>query len=96
MLDSGPERMPLAVRQRLRQRPPVPSTSIYSRDDGVVRWQQCVDHDGGDCEHIEVPGVRHEDLPSHPQVLEIITHRLAQPEGQWRPFAAEDRAPLHA
>lgn len=96
MLDSGPERMPLAVRQRLRQRPPVPSTSIYSRDDGVVRWQQCVDHDGTDCEHIEVPGARHDELASHPRVLEIVTHRLAQPEDEWRPFEAAERAALHA
>lgn len=96
MLDRGPERMPLAVRQRLRQRPPVPSTSIYSRDDGVVRWQQCVDHDGTDCEHIEVSSVRHEDLAGHPQVLEIVTHRLAQPEDDWVPFQAADRAALHA
>lgn len=96
MLDSGPERMPLAVRQRLRQRPPVPSTSVYSRDDGLVRWQQCVDHDGTDCEHVEVAGVRHDELAGHPQVLEVVTHRLAQPEDQWRPFAAADRAALHA
>ena len=26
----------------LRQRPPVPCTSLYSKDDGLVRWQQCV------------------------------------------------------
>lgn len=97
MLDSGPERMPLAVRQRLRQRPPVPSTSIYSRDDGLVRWQQCVDHDSADCEHIEVAGVPHEELATHPQVLEIVTHRLAQPEDEWQPFAATGRAAaLHA
>ena len=97
MLDSGPERMPLAVRQRLRQRPPVPCTSIYSRDDGVVRWQQCADHDGTDCEHIELAGIPHEELATHPQVLEIVTHRLAQPEDVWQPFAATGRASaLHA
>jgi pimeloyl-ACP methyl ester carboxylesterase len=96
MLDSGPERMPLAVRQRLRQRPPVPCTSIYSRDDGVVRWQQCTDHDSADCEHVEVAGVSHEDLATHPQVLEIVTHRLAQPEDAWQPFATAGQPTLHA
>jgi len=25
-------------------------------------------------------------MPSHPKVLEVITHRLAQPAGEWRPF----------
>jgi len=96
MLDSGPERMPLVVRQRLRQRPPVPCTSLYSRDDGLVRWQQCVDHDTAESEHIEIPGAAHEELAMHPLALEVITHRLAQPDGQWRPFAAKERPPLHA
>ncbi|GAC1536153.1 MAG: alpha/beta hydrolase [Ramlibacter sp.] len=96
LLDSGPERMPLVVRQRLRQRPPVPTTSVYSRDDDVVRWQQCVDHDSADSEHIGIAGARHDELASHPRALEVITHRLAQPEDEWRPFAAADWAPLHA
>jgi hypothetical protein len=97
MLDSGPERMPLVVRQRLRQRPPVPCTSLYSKDDGLVRWQQCVDHDSADYEHIEIAGATHDDLAMHPLALEVITHRLAQPEDQWRPFAVQDnRSALHA
>ena len=33
-------------------------------------------------------GATHRGLPAHPKVLEAITHRLAQPEGQWRPFHA--------
>lgn len=91
LLDAGPERMPLATRLRLRQRPPVPVTSIYSRDDGVVRWQQCVETETAESENVELSGVRHEELPMHPEALEVITHRLAQPEGRWRPFAAAGR-----
>lgn len=87
MLD-GEERLPLAVRHRLRQCPPVPFTSIYSRDDGVVRWELCVEKECPQSENIELSGVRHEDLVSHPKALEVITHRLAQPEGEWKPFAA--------
>ena len=88
LLDAGPERMPLSMRTRLRQRPPVPVTSIYSKDDGVVRWEQCVETETAESENIEVAGVRHEELPMHPKALEAITHRLAQPDGQWRPFEA--------
>lgn len=88
MLDCGPERMPLAVRTRLRQRPPVPCTSIYSRDDGVVRWEQCVGMESADSENIELSGVRHEALHTHPRALEVITQRLAQPEGEWKRFEA--------
>ncbi|NUR22286.1 MAG: hypothetical protein HOQ08_05230, partial [Frateuria sp.] len=49
------------------------------------------------CEHIELAGIPHEELATHPQVLEIVTHRLAQPEDVWQPFAATGRASaLHA
>ncbi len=88
LLDAGPDRMPLSIRTRLRQRPPVPVTSIYSKDDGVVRWEQCVETETAESENIELPGARHEELPMHPKALEAITHRLAQPDGQWRPFEA--------
>lgn len=86
LLDAGPERMPLAMRTRLRQRPPVPVTSIYSKDDGVVHWTQCLETETAESENIEVPGARHDELPMHPRALEAITHRLAQPEGRWAPF----------
>lgn len=87
-LDAGPERMTLAMRTRLRQRPPVPVTSIYSKDDGVVHWRQCLETETAASENIEVPGASHDELPMHPRALEAITHRLAQPDGRWRPFAA--------
>jgi pimeloyl-ACP methyl ester carboxylesterase len=91
LLDGGPERMPLAVRHRLRQCPPVPCTSIYSRDDGVVQWEQCVEKEAAHTENIELAGVRHEQLAAHPRTLEVVSHRLAQPEGQWKPFGGGSR-----
>lgn len=87
VLDSGGQRLPLAVRNRLRQCPPVPFTSIYSKADGVVHWQQCVEKETAESENVEIQGASHSELPTHPQALEVITQRLAQPEGQWRPFA---------
>ena len=36
-------------------------------------------------------GVRHEELATHPKALEVITHRLAQPEGTWKPYEATRR-----
>jgi len=86
MLEQGPDRLPLAVRTRLRQCPPVPWTSIFSRDDGVVRPEQCVGPESPEGENIEVDGATHDQLASHPVVLEVVTHRLAQPEGSWKPF----------
>lgn len=88
VLEAGAQRMPLAVRQRLRQCPPVPFSSLYSRDDGLVRWEQCLEKETPETENIEIAGASHYELPQHPRALEVITHRLAQPEGQWRPFGS--------
>ena len=88
LLDAGPERMPLALRNALRQQPPVPCTALYSKDDGVVHWEQCVERETAETENIELPGARHEELATHPRALEVITHRLAQPEGSWKPYEA--------
>jgi pimeloyl-ACP methyl ester carboxylesterase len=69
----------------LRVAPPVPTTSIYSRTDGIVAWQCCVQEPGPQAENIEV-GASHIGLCFNPAVLYAIADRLAQPEGDWRPF----------
>ena len=63
----------------------VPSTAIYSRTDGVVRWYTCIERAGELRENIEVRG-SHSGLGWNPAVLVAIGDRLAQPEGTWRPF----------
>jgi len=68
---------------------PVPSTSIYTRTDGVVRWHACIDRTGPNHENIEVRGT-HSGLPVNLAVLYAVTNRLAQPADEWQPF----RAPL--
>jgi hypothetical protein len=88
VLESGYGRLAVNLRHRLSQRPPVPSTSIYSKSDGLVPWQLSVEREAADTENIEVERVNHRNLASHPKVLEVITNRLAQPEGEWRPFSA--------
>jgi hypothetical protein len=88
VLESGYGNMAVNIRHRLRQRPPVPYTSIYSKTDGLVPWELCVETESPESENIEVEGATHRGLPAHPKVLEAITHRLAQPEGEWRPFNA--------
>jgi len=80
--------MDAALVRRMRQRPPVPCTSIYSTDDSVVPWELCVESDAPDAENIALPGVGHFELPVHPRALEAISRRLAQPEDDWRPLDA--------
>jgi pimeloyl-ACP methyl ester carboxylesterase len=79
---------------RLSTAPEVPTTSIYSRSDGVVDWQACL-HDGkqGQTEDIEVDS-SHFGLGWNPEVLSIIADRLARrrksgPPAAWARRRAE-------
>jgi pimeloyl-ACP methyl ester carboxylesterase len=67
--------------------PPVPTTSIYSRTDGIVAWQCSVQAAGQrtDTENIEVEA-SHIGLGFNPTVLYAVADRLAQAEGKWKPF----------
>jgi pimeloyl-ACP methyl ester carboxylesterase len=70
----------------LRKPPPLPTTSIYSRSDGVVAWQCCVEQAGAMAENIEVES-SHLGLGLNPLAWYAIADRLAQPLGRWKPFA---------
>lgn len=69
----------------LKQRPPVPTTSIFSRTDGVVAWQCCVEEETESSENIEVHA-SHVGMGANPSTLFAIADRLAQAEGQWQRF----------
>ena len=73
------------VNEQLRQPPPVPTTSIYSRSDGVVNWQCSIQTEGPMAENIEVHA-SHAGLGVNASALYAIGDRLAQAEGAWRPF----------
>ena len=72
-------------REEIERSPPVPTTSIFSRTDGVVAWQCSVEREAAYVENIEVEA-SHIGLGVHPAVLYAIADRLAQPEGAWRRF----------
>jgi hypothetical protein len=73
---------------RIRQSLPVPSTAIYSRSDGVVAWETCIQEaPDATSENVEVFG-SHGGLGFNVQVLHVIAHRLAQPVGAWRRMLA--------
>ena len=85
LLGGDTSRLTAELQQRLRQRPPVPTTSIYSESDGLVCWRGCLEKPGPDVENIAV-NASHLGMTSHPDVLRIVAERLAQPEGKWRAF----------
>jgi pimeloyl-ACP methyl ester carboxylesterase len=72
--------------------PPVPTTSIYSRSDGIVAWQGSIQEPHhAQTENIEVVA-SHIGLGLNPSAWWAVADRLAQPAGQWRPF---DRTGLY-
>jgi pimeloyl-ACP methyl ester carboxylesterase len=71
--------------ERRKKPPPVPSTAIYSRSDGVVHWRCSQEGDGPQAESVEVFG-SHFGLAFNPAVMRVIADRLAQPEGEWKPY----------
>lgn len=66
--------------------PPVPTTAIFSRTDGICAWQGCIEKPGAQVENIEVQGASHCGMGHHPAIVYAVADRLAQPEGEWKPF----------
>ena len=92
MMGGNTSQITPGMQQRLRARPPVPTTSIYSKSDGVVCWRGCLEARGAQVENVAVDA-SHLGMPTHPEVLRIIADRLAQAEGSWRPYRRKP-APL--
>ena len=68
--------------------PPVPTTSFFSRTDGVVAWQASIQKPcqvNPHTENIEVLA-SHVGLGVNPSAWWAVADRLAQPAGQWTPF----------
>jgi alpha-beta hydrolase superfamily lysophospholipase len=74
-----------ALRERLSAPLAVPTTSIYSRSDGIAAWRSCLVEAGPLSENIEVES-SHLGIGHHPVVLLTIADRLAQKEEAWKPF----------
>jgi pimeloyl-ACP methyl ester carboxylesterase len=65
---------------------PVPTTSIYSRTDGVVNWKTCLLRPSDTAENIEIYFASHIGLGVNPAALWAVADRLAQNEDQFEQF----------
>jgi dienelactone hydrolase len=74
------------LRQAISGDLPVPTTSIYSRSDGIVNWRTCLLRPSQTAENIEVHLASHVGLGVNPAALWAVADRLAQGEGQFRQF----------
>jgi pimeloyl-ACP methyl ester carboxylesterase len=66
--------------------PPVPSTSVYSRLDGLSDWRPCLQPESSRSENVQVAS-SHLGLAWHPAALYLVADRVAQAPERWRPFA---------
>jgi pimeloyl-ACP methyl ester carboxylesterase len=74
-----------ALLAQLRRAPPVPTTSIFSRTDGVVAWPLSLQERSRETENIEVHA-SHVGLGMNPAALYAMADRLSQQEGGWTRF----------
>jgi pimeloyl-ACP methyl ester carboxylesterase len=71
--------------ERLRRAPAVPTTSIYSRSDGVVAWQCSLNEHAPHTENIEIHA-SHLGLGVNPLALYAVADRLRQDPATWQRF----------
>ena len=68
--------------------PPMPTTAIFSKADGICHWRTCRQHNGhSSTENIEVLG-SHIGMGVNPQVLFVVANRLSQAENNLQPFTS--------
>lgn len=90
LLNRDRAHLPRNLEARIRETPPVPTTSIYSRSDGIVSWRGCLERRTPHSESVEVTA-SHLGMVTHPEVLRIVANRLAQPEDGWKPLTPRER-----
>jgi len=77
----------------LPQPAPVPTTAVYSKEDGVVPWQVCRELiEDQYHQNIEVKG-SHLGLPNNAAVWYLISDRLRYHKDNWQAFAPKDKMP---
>ena len=76
--------------ENLKKPLPVPSSVIYSKNDGIMHWHGARQAVGDLSENIHVPA-SHLGMGSNPLVLYVLADRLRQAEHTWSPFKASGR-----
>jgi len=73
------------LHEQLRHAPPVPTTSIFSRSDGVVAWHCSVNEVLPHTENVEV-AASHVGMGVNPFALYVVADRLRQDPQTWQRF----------
>ncbi len=84
------DEIPIAL-DELHWSPPVPTTAVYSKGDGIVNWRTAVQSE--DFAHAPVQNIRvrgsHCGMTLNPTVWYILADRLRQALDDWKPFTAD-------
>lgn len=64
---------------------PVPTTAVYTKEDGIVPWYLCMEEEDEIHQNVQVRG-SHFGLGVNPTVLEIIADRLLHRKDDWTYF----------
>jgi hypothetical protein len=74
----------------LHKAPPVPTSSIYSKSDGIVAWQGSIQSNCSELGHEQTENIEviasHFGIGLNPSAWWAVADRLAQREGAWKPF----------
>lgn len=68
--------------------PPVPTTAVYSKGDGIVNWKTAVqqpEYSAGPVQNIQIRG-SHCGMTVNPTVWYLLADRLRLPADDWAPF----------
>ena len=87
-LTSGTSIADATTQRQIEVPPAVPTTSIFSRSDGIVAWQNSLNKPSKIAENIEIQA-SHIGMGGNPAALYAIADRLAQPQDDWQPFKRE-------
>lgn len=82
--------------ESLQLPPNVPLTCIYTKEDGVVSWETCIEtKESPLIQNVEVKG-SHFGLAYNPEVLEIVKDRLMYDEANWQQYISTALNPRNA
>lgn len=68
---------------------PVPTTAIYTKQDGIVPWRLCMEEETAIHQNVEVRG-SHFGLGHNLSVMRIIANRLQYQEENWVAFSTDN------
>lgn len=78
------------IPDHLRPAITLPTTAVFTRSDGVVPWEHCIDTPSNLHQNVEILG-SHSGMPHNPAALWLIADRLAQRGETLAPFEPPSR-----